>query len=137
MKKNDALGVGLLALVAAVHYGYDPLAHLFYSADPQRAARAIFYIARGIEGSALYWLLLAYAPRSLPVMAACLWGALESAQTAVCRAALGIGVSAPTPGPYSGLCDLAADWPVSGLTAFVALVCAAIVQGSRDANRKK
>lgn len=134
MRSGNALGAGLLALVAVVHYGYDPLAQLY--ADPDKAARAIFYVLRGCESAALYGLLWAYAPRSLPVMAACLWGALESSQTALCRLSLGIGGNTPTPGPYSGLCDVAAGWPVSGLTAFIALVCAAIVQGGSDGRQK-
>lgn len=134
MRSSNALAVALLFVVAVVHYGYEPIASLLYPDQAERAARAVFYVARGFEGAVLYGLLWACAPRRLPVMAACLWGAVESAQTALCRIALGLGGPTPAPGPYGGLCDLATDWPISGLTAVVALVCISIV---RECNADK
>ena len=128
--RNEALGAALFALVAAVHFGYEPLSAGY--PDPASAGRAIFYVARGVEGTALYALVWALAWRRLPksrlgISIACSWGCFESAQTAVCRLAVGIG-NRTVPGPYRGMCDLAADFPVYGMTAVLVLVAAAVMQ---------
>lgn len=125
---SSAVGAALLLLVAITHYGYDPLASYFFPEEQQRAARAIFYVLRGVEATALYGLLWSFAPRRLPIVAACVWGAVESAQTAVCRLAFGLGGPAPAPGPYAGLCDVAAGYPVGLVMAVVGLACAFVVQ---------
>lgn len=129
---SRALGCALLALVAVVHFGYEPVADWLYPDVRDRAVRALFYIFRGVEGFALYVVLLAISRRNLPIAAACCWGALENAQTAVCRAAIGIRGDAVA-GPYSGLCDVVSGAPVYCLTAFAALVVAAVCQESINA----
>ncbi len=120
-----ALGPALLALVAAVHLGYEPLAAGW--PDPVAAARAIFYVGRGFEGAVLYAVVWAMSSRGLAVTVACAWGFVESAQTAVCRLAVGIG-NRPVPSPYGGMCDVAAGWPVYGMTAALVLVALAFMQ---------
>lgn len=132
----------LLVLCVITHYAYEPLAE-FYT-DPDHAARAIFYALRGVEGAVLYglvwrlaWCLArkraAYSAAAFGgVSLACAWGVLESAQTAVCRVAVGIGEAAESE-RYSGLCDAATGLPVYGLTMLVALVVASLVQGADDA----
>ena len=63
----------LVALVAVTHYGYP---------DAQPWASWWFYVFRGIEGAAIF-LLLAQHSKGVALVA-CLWGALEETQTAVC-----------------------------------------------------
>lgn len=104
----------LLVLVVGTHYGYD-LAASFY-ANPDSAARSIFYIFRGVEGTVLYCIVWALAPMRpvhlrLAVSVVCAWGAIESAQTSICRLAVGI-TNKPTTGLYRGLCDVVTGWPI-------------------------
>lgn len=120
----------LLVMVAVTHYGYQPLADFY--ADTDKAARAIFYVLRGIEGCALYALVWWLAPKSgagfrVGLAIACAWGMLESAQTSVCRIAAGIGQSVAPPA-YHGLCDVVTGLPIYGMTALVALVVACFAQ---------
>lgn len=129
MSRARTLGAALLLLVCAVHFGYDPLADAFYGGARQ-AARAIFYIARGIEGAALYVIVWAYAPRSSILTVACAWGAFENAQTAICRAAIGVGQPADA-AAFRGLCD-AGGVPVYQLTAIAMLFILAMVQEARE-----
>lgn len=90
----------LLLLVAMTHYAYPVVATLYPDAD--RAARALFYVARGFEGVALFGLIGILVRQPL-VWAMCLWGAVEEGQTAVCRLAAGIGQPVKTE-PFEGLC---------------------------------
>ena len=119
----------LVALVGLVHYGYEPMAELYQ--DQRAAARAIFYVFRGVEGTALWlivWRLANKGTRAYRVGLGlvCGWGALENAQTAVCRLALGVG-EAVSPSAYRGLCDVATGLPVYGVMCLVALAVAAFV----------
>lgn len=66
-----------MLLVLVTHYGY------YGHPEPEWA----FYIARGVEGAILFLLLARYVSGWLAAVA-CLWGALEEAQTAVCGIAL-------------------------------------------------
>lgn len=109
------LAAVLLLLVAMTHYLYAPLATLYPDAD--RAARALFYVARGIEGLALFGLVGVLARQPL-VWAVCLWGAVEEGQTAVCRLAAGVGGRAGAE-LFSGLCGPV--WYGLGLVAGLAL----------------
>lgn len=120
----------LLVLVLSTHYAPELLADLY--SDPARAARALFYVARGIEGSVLFaavWVLAPRKPRGafVGVTLACCWGALEEAQTAVCRLSAGIANSV-TVERYSGLCDAVTGLPIYLLTMLGALVLAAFAQ---------
>lgn len=124
MKKSSAL----LLLVAVVNLGYEPLAHTFWPGDPTSAAKALFYILRGFEGFALWLAVLAWGPKSAILTAACVWGAAESAQTAVCRLALPIAGGPPVAPAFGGLCDLVAGVPVAAVTAIGVLVALSIVQ---------
>jgi hypothetical protein len=96
----------LLFIVAGTHYFYEPLALLFE--DRAFAARSIFYAARGIEGAALF-LLLGLLARQPLVGLVCVWGAVEEAQTAVCRVAAGIGRPVEA-SPFTGLCGAEMYW---------------------------
>lgn len=120
----------LLVLVVATHYGPDLLAS--YYPDPGAASRAWFYVARGVEGAALFmavWWLSCRAAAGQAVRCgialACAWGALEEAQTAACRLAIGIDRRAD-PGLFAGLCDFATGHPVYMLTISTALVVATL-----------
>lgn len=114
----------LLALVTLTHYGYSPLAE--GHEDAARAARAWFYVLRGLEGVILFGLVGILARRPL-VWLVCLWGALEEGETAVCRLAIGIG-NAPGYAPFQGLCG-------PGWYIFGALVAAAIALNLHDNKR--
>lgn len=99
----------LLAIVAACHYGYDILAQAY--ADPGRAARAWFYILRGMEGAVLYVLVGLLAGHRL-VWLVCLWGAFEEGESAVCRLAAGV-VNRPAYEPFEGICGN--GWYMAGV----------------------
>ena len=113
----------LLLMVVVTHYAYEPIAE-FYST--QQSARAVFYVLRGIEGTLLYcivWALTPYKPLHIrfAVSAVCAWGALEEAQTAVCRIAVGID-NHPDTKQYHGLCDMVTGVPIYMLTLLVVLL---------------
>lgn len=108
----------LLVVTGGTHYGYDLLAG-FYP-HPDEAARAWFYVLRGVEGTVLYllvWRLTPYRPLAVRYGASlvCAWGALESIQTSICRLAIGIEAT-PETSLFTGLCDIATGWPVYMLT---------------------
>lgn len=125
-----ALSSILLALVATTHYAPALLGSLY--ADQAAATRAWFYILRGVEGCVLYlavWWLAPHRPiyARYGVALACAWGAIEEAETAVCRLAVGIERKAEVP-LFSGLCDQWLGAPVYVLTLVaVLLVLSAIV----------
>ena len=126
----NSLSSLLLVLVLGTHYAPDVLAD-FYS-DPPRAVRALFYVARGIEGAALFAIVWALAPRKplgayIGVTLACCWGVIEEAQTAACRLSIGIENTASA-SRFSGLCDAATGLPIYALTMFGALALAAFAQ---------
>lgn len=96
----------ILFMVTLTHYGYDHLAALY--PEPARVTGAIFYVLRGLEGVALF-LVVGLLSRSWWVASACLWGAVEEGQTAVCRMAAGVDVKPAVP-LFSGLCGQEAYW---------------------------
>lgn len=127
----------LLLMVVLTHYGYAPLASFY--AHPDEAGRALFYILRGLEGALLFCVVWALAPREplwfrYGVSLACAWGAIEEAQTAICRVALGIA-SAPHTEPYQGLCDLVTGWPIYMITLVVVLLVTTLRHGSATGPR--
>lgn len=126
---SDALGAGLLILVALVYYGYDHMAEWLHpAADQARAAKALAYILKGIEGAALWLALLAVAGfRSWVFVAACSIGAVQSAQVAVCRLAFPIGSAPPAVPAFGGLCSSASGLPLMTVGAVAVLVCACVV----------
>ena len=128
----------LLLIVVVTHYGYEPIAGMY--ADPGHAARAIFYFLRGVEGTLLYCIIWAMTPwkpahARLAVSVVCAWGALESAQTAICRAAIGFGSAAETK-PYAGLCDVVTGWPIYMGTMFVVLIAFALNYTKKKRDRE-
>lgn len=129
-------GAPLLLLVAAVHFGYEPLAHWMYPNAPTAAAKAIFYIFRGVEGFVLWGMVFHLGRKSLLFGVACAWGAFESAQTSMCRLAAPIAGNPPVAPAFGGLCDLVSGLPVVGLTAVLVLVALSIVQEVDRARRK-
>lgn len=90
----------LLLIVAMVHYSYAPLSTGF--ADSDQAGRGIFYVCRGLGGTALF-LLVGLRDKRVLVWLVCAWGACEEAQTAVCGLASGVG-EMPAVELFEGLC---------------------------------
>ena len=114
----------LLVMIVGTHYTYDIIA--MYYTDPHAAARAVFYVLRGIEGSILFlivWALTPFRPLylRLPISILCAWGALEEAQTAVCRLSVGIENNINT-GQYHGLCDVVTGLPIYMATLLIVLL---------------
>lgn len=103
------LAIALLALVGAVHFGYDWIA-LAYQ-DHGAAAKAWFYMARGLEGVALFAVVAALT-RHRGVIAVCLLGMFEEGMTTACRASKPIGGVLGYE-PFSGLCG--PEWYRLGL----------------------
>ena len=103
--------VALTCLIAVTHYGYilAPLEH-----QP-----TVFYILRGAEGTALFLLIARICRRHWPIFAACLFGAFEEGQTALCGAFSGPEAS------ENGIClDITGPVPYAALAAagFVYLI---------------
>lgn len=94
------LAVSLLALIGTVHFGYDWIAALY--PQPDAAARAWFYMMRGVEGLALFAIVATLA-RSRAVFYVCLLGMFEEGATTACRAAKPIGGILGYE-PLAGLC---------------------------------
>lgn len=107
----------ILCMVAFTHYGYEHFATLY--PEPTRVTGSLFYIARGLEGAALF-AVVGLLSRSWWVVAACLWGAAEEGQTAVCRLAAGIDVKPVVP-LFNGLCGQDAYWLGIGVAAVIAI----------------
>lgn len=84
----------LLALVVVTHYGYP-----FFASGPAEASWA-FYVLRGIEGAALFF-LVSRTVNTPVALIACWLGVFEESQTAVC----GVTASGESLVPlWSGLC---------------------------------
>ena len=118
--KREKLASLLLFVVAACHYGYDPLAHFFGGTG--YAARNLFYILRGLEGVILFTVIGSLV-RHPAVWVVCLWGLVEEGQTATCRIAKGIGEKNNSYEQFSGLCGAEMYW----LGLFAALVIGAYI----------
>lgn len=113
------LAVPLLLLVAVTHFGYELLA-LGYD-QREAAAKAWFYMLRGVEGVALFGIVAALS-RHRAVIFVCVLGMLEEGMTTACRASKPIGGVLGYE-PFSGLCG--PGWYQFGL-GLVALVALAI-----------
>lgn len=94
------LAVLLLVLVGGTHFAPDWIAIAYEQQDA--AARAWFYMLRGIEGVGLFAILATLA-RSYAVFAVCLLGMFEEGMTTACRASKPIGEFLGY-APFSGLC---------------------------------
>lgn len=120
------LGAALLLLVLTVHVGTDAISSAF---GLDRAW--VFYVARGIEGTVLYGLLLRHSPLVAAVAA---WGMLESAMTSICGA---LAMVMPLkPAPFQGLCDAATGMPAftyAGLIAAAFLGLSLAIRRNRRA----
>ena len=103
------IAVLLLATVGVVHFGYDWIALLY--PDASAAAKAWFYMLRGLEGVVLF-AVLAYAFRHRAVIAVCLLGMFEEGMTTACRASKPIGGVLGYE-PFAGLCG--PEWYRLGL----------------------
>jgi hypothetical protein len=106
-----ALAVALLVIVAAAHFGYEPLA-LAYE-QRAAAAKAWFYMLRGLEGVTLFAVIAALV-KCRAVIAVCLLGMSEEGLTVACRASKPIGESLGY-APFTGLCGR--EWYFAGLIA--------------------
>lgn len=121
----------LLLTVCVVHFGYDWIAKAY--PDPEAAAKAWFYMLRGLEGVILF-ALLAYAFRHRAVIALCLLGMFEEGMTTACRA------SKPISGvlgyePFSGLCG--PEWYRLGLCLLGLIALGMAYEYSRNRRGKK
>jgi hypothetical protein len=106
----------LLLLVAFTHYAADPL-----SAWLGFRAATWFYVLRGLEGAALFWLLRRLSP-ARAWRWCCTWGAVEEMLTAGCGAAM---MLRPVyPGPFQGLCDAQTGLPLYQIGVAAAAVLA-------------
>lgn len=105
------LAVFLLVLVGAVHFGTDWLSLLF--AQQETARKALFYIARGIEGVALF-AAVAMVTKHRAVIAVCCLGVFEEGMTSACRVSKPIS-QLPGVELFSGLCGR--EWYFVGLAA--------------------
>jgi hypothetical protein len=114
----------LLILIAATHDGYEPLAQ-FYE-DPDRAARALFYIFRGMEGAILFMLVGLLARQRL-VWLVCAWGFYEEGSTAVCRLSAGV-VKPVEHHQFEGICGN--GWYMAGV--LVAAGLALMIHDNKD-----
>lgn len=94
------LAIPLLLVVAVTHFGYELLA-LGYD-QREAAAKAWFYMLRGVEGVALFGAIAAVY-RQRAVIAVCLLGMFEEGMTTACRASKPIGGVIGYE-PFSGLC---------------------------------
>lgn len=103
------LAVALVVTVAVVHFGYDWIAQGY--PDPGAAAKAWFYMLRGLEGVVLF-AVVAYAFRHRGVIAVCLLGMFEEGLTTACRASKPIGGVLGYE-PFAGLCG--PEWYRLGL----------------------
>jgi len=110
------LAIALLLLVVGCHYTDGHLAQGFSNHDA--AARAIYYMLRGIEGTALF-AVVAILARNRWVFLVCLFGMFEESQTTICRAAKPIA-ERPAVELFKGLCG--EPWYGAGL--FIALLLA-------------
>jgi hypothetical protein len=63
------------------------------------------------------------------------WGIFESVQRASCRLAFDMGKPPPRVGEGKNLCDVAAGWDISDLSLIFAGWVAAVVWGTRAANK--
>lgn len=93
----------MLALVLLTHYGYPFIASA--TDEPEKWASWAFYVLRGIEGTALLYLVMRLFPGRLPWaqlgIGACWLGMFEESQTAVCGL---MASGAPAPDIWGGLC---------------------------------
>lgn len=95
-----SLAILLLALVGLTHFGPDWISLAYSQQDA--AARAWFYMARGIEGVVLF-AVIASGKRARAAIPACLLGMFEEGMTTACRASKPIG-GVLGYAPFSGLC---------------------------------
>lgn len=93
----------LLLLAAVAHLAPESVAEHY-----GHSVKAWEYVARGVEGMALWALAATHAKKSLALAAICAYGLWESAQMAVCRAAHPM-THAPVLPDGQGLCT-AAGW---------------------------
>ena len=99
----------LLVVVGATHFLPDLIAQAYAQQDA--AARAWFYMLRGVEGTALFGIVAAVY-RHRAVTAVCLLGMYEEGMTTACRASKPIGGVLGYV-PFSGLCG--SEWYRLGL----------------------
>jgi hypothetical protein len=124
------IAAAMLLLVFMTHYVPDIMALRFDK--PESATKALFYIARGLEGAVLYALLALLARLGLGrggwiIAAPCLWGAFEEALTAGCRLSKPIA-GVPGHRMFSGLCG--DKWYLAGL--FAAAVIGGLILDFRE-----
>lgn len=119
MKAGATLAAALLLLGATVHLVPEHLA-----AAGLGSPAALAYVAHGVEAAAA-WLLLAALLHRSPALPVLLWLAFESAQRALCRAALPLNLPPPKD---TTMCSAAFGVSVSAWGGLIfAALCAAYV----------
>lgn len=124
------LSVLLLIAVALTHYGPELIA-LGYP-NQEAAAKAWFYMLRGLEGAILF-AVIASIKKTRAVLAVCALGFWEESLTVACRASKPIGDS-PAWLPFSGLCGQ--EWYFSGAIALGIVALALAYELGRDRGTK-
>ena len=124
------LAAALLCLVGVVHFGYDLIAQTY--PDPAAAAKAWFYMARGVEGVALF-AIVAGLTRNRGVIAVCLLGMWEEGLTTACRASKPVGGVLGYE-PFSGLCG--PEWYRLGLGLLGLIALALAYETGRERRGK-
>ena len=125
-----AAGAALLLLVVVVHFRYAALAEWLHPLQADYAARALFYVLRGVEGAVVFAVLLLLAPPSLLLRMACVVGMLAEGGTALCRAAWPLNQPLPPGANAGGLCDAATREPITALLAG-AIACALLLVNNK------
>jgi len=103
------LAIALLLIVAGVHFGYELIALCYSQRDS--AAKAWFYMLRGLGGTALFGIVASLCRRRA-VLAVCMMGMFEEGMTTACRASKPIGGVLGYE-PFAGLCG--PEWYQLGL----------------------
>lgn len=131
----------LLIVVAITHLAPD-LMGSFYPGREVPAAKAWQLVFRGGEAFLLYlivWSLVPWKPVIVRIACsvACAWGAIESLQISVCRAAFDMTrPPAEDTELYKGLCNYVTGFPIYGITMVIIAVMTTIYI-YRDMNRAR
>lgn len=125
------LAVPLLLAVAVTHFGYELIA-LAYT-EQAAAAKAWFYMLRGLEGVVLFGAIAALS-KSLAVTLVCALGIWEEGLTVACRASKPIG-EALGYAPFVGLCGR--EWYWIGLAALGLVALGIAYDLGKDRGQKR
>jgi hypothetical protein len=112
-----AAGAALLLMVVVVHFRYHDIAAWLYPQRAEYASRALFYVARGVSGAAVFAVLMMLAPPALLLRVACCVGMFAEGATALCRVSYPLDQPVPAGAAAGGLCDAATREPITAMLA--------------------